>query len=157
MKISCMHEFLFHWELYCIVLSYHAWKCLYASVHGLHGVMLCIKWNKEYWYSMCNFCVIFFYLLKIIFSKNCSIIKKKGRKLFLQLLLFIRGVLFVCILCVPFIFCICCPLSIHSILLSFFSCLSMDSLCLFDHLYVSMVKLYNFLCPMLIMTKRGRK
>ena len=33
----------------------------------------------------------------------------------------------------------------------------MDSLCPFDHLYVSQVKLSSFLYPLSIMTKRGRK
>ena len=32
----------------------------------------------------------------------------------------------------------------------------MDSLCPLDHLYVSQVKLYSFLYPLSIMTKRGR-
>ena len=30
-------------------------------------------------------------------------------------------------------------------------------LCPFDHLYVSLVKLYNFLCPLSIITKKGEK
>ena len=58
MKTPCMLEFLFQWELYCIVLGNHAWKCLYALVHGLHSVKLCIKWKREYWY-LCTFSIFF--------------------------------------------------------------------------------------------------
>ena len=61
MKTPCMLEFLFHWELYCIVLGDHVWKCLYASGHELHSVKHCIKWKREYWYSMYN---LFFFFLK---------------------------------------------------------------------------------------------
>ena len=42
-------------------------------------------------------------------------------------------------------------------LISLHSCIYMDSLCSLDHLYVSRVKFYNFLYPLSIMTKRGRK
>ena len=94
MKTPCMLEFLFHWELYFIVLGDHVWKCLYASVHGLHSVKLCLKWKREYWYSMYN--IFFFFFLKMFFSKSCSILFSGG-KLFLQPLLFIVGDLIVCI------------------------------------------------------------
>ena len=79
MKTPCMLEFLFHWELYCIVLGDHVWKCLYASGHGLHSVKHCIKWKREYWYSMYN---LFFFLPQNVFSNSCSILFN-GRKLFL--------------------------------------------------------------------------
>ena len=45
-------------------------------------------------------------------------------------------------------------------LVSLHSCIYMDSLCpliILDHLYVSQVKLYSFLYPLSIMTKKGRK
>ena len=60
--------------------------------------------------------------------------------------------------CIVFhIFCIFL-LSCHPYhLVSLHSCIYMDSLCPIDHLYVFWVKLYSFLYPLLIMTKRRRK
>ena len=83
MKTPCMLVFLFHWELYCIVLGDHALKCLHAFVHGLHSVKFCIKWNREYWYSMCNLIfssskcfsptvVLFFSMGESFFYNPCS-------------------------------------------------------------------------------------
>ena len=51
-------------------------------------------------------------------------------------------------------------LVIHSILLHYihaFIWILCTPLIIFNHLYVSWVKFYNFLYPLLIMTKRGRK
>ena len=42
-------------------------------------------------------------------------------------------------------------------LVSLHSCIYMDSLCPFDHLYVFQVKFYSFLYPLSIMTKRERE
>ena len=88
------------------------------------------------------------YLLKMFFSNSCFIIFKWEKVVFTTIALYVGGG-------GGGLFCMCFPLSFHSILLSFYSCLFMDSLCPFDHLYVSLVKLYSFLCPMSIMTKGG--
>ena len=60
--------------------------------------------------------------------------------------------------CIAFhMFCIFL-LSCHSQhLVTLHSSFYMDSLCPFNHLYVSRVKFYNFLYPLSIMTKRERK
>ena len=111
--MPCMLEFLFNWELYCIVLGDQAWKCLYASVHGLHSVKFCIKWKREYWYSMYN--LIFFPPQNVFLQQMFYSFQRE--KVFFTTLALHRGS-FNCLhsICMPFIFCICCPLDIHCIL-----------------------------------------
>ena len=83
MKIPYMLEFSFHWELYCIVLSDYAWKCLHVSIDESHSVKFCIKWKREYWYSMYNLIfssskcfsptvVLFFSMGESFFYNPCS-------------------------------------------------------------------------------------
>ena len=115
MKTPCTLEFLFHWELYFIVLGDHVWKCLYASVHGLHSVKLCLKWKREYWYSMYNLC-FFFFFPQNVFLQKLFYSFQWGKVVFTTLA--VHSGRFNCLhsICVSFIFCICCPLDIHSIL-----------------------------------------
>ena len=47
--------------------------------------------------------------------------------------------------------------SIHCIFISFYSCLRMDSLCPFNHLYVSLLKFYKFLCLYVNHNKKEEK
>ena len=100
-------------------------------------------------------CTIFFFL-KMFFSNNCFILFN-GRKLFLQPLLFIVGVLIVCIpyVCHSYFAYVVPLISIASCFITFmlvhgFFVPLWSSLCFPG-------KLYSFLCPLSIITKRGRK
>ena len=93
-------KFLYHWHLYCIVLTDCAWNAymhlfmghIVSSLHMLKErifVFMCIL-NLFFKFGLC--CFIFAHLQN--FPKNlfCFFNFYRRRKLFLQLTLFIRGV-----------------------------------------------------------------
>ena len=43
---------LYHWDLYCIVLTDCVWKCLHASVYGLYSVKFAYI-ERENFFFMC--------------------------------------------------------------------------------------------------------
>ena len=107
MKTLCIYaEFLYYWDLYYIVLTNCAWKCLHASVHGSQIVKfayierenICIHvYPHLIFLKFVLYFFIFPYLLNFhqsCFFQNlfCFSYFYWGRKLFLKPILFIGGV-----------------------------------------------------------------
>ena len=137
----------------------YIWITWCQALHKTKERILVFNVQSHFFFCVCVFFIsskCFFPIVFLPFFLN-------GRKLFYNHLKKKknRGS-FICLhsICVPFISCcccICCPLSIHCIFISFYSCLPMYSLCSFNYLYVSLVKLYSFLYPYVNHNKKGDK
>ena len=94
-----IYIYIYLWDLYCIVLTDCAWKCLHASVYGSHSVKFSSCVSSTYF--LLGLCLFSFpHLLNFpqscCFSKNLFcfsyIFMGGGGEMFLKPVLFIGGV-----------------------------------------------------------------
>ena len=86
-----LYIYIYLWDLYCIVLTDCAWKCLHASVYGSHSVKFSSCVSSTYF--LLGLCLFSFpHLLN--FPQNVFFFfffSLRGRKLYLKFMLFIGG------------------------------------------------------------------